>query len=259
MSLLRSGARRGFPAQRMREAIRRLGPLELGLIVGLLIVAGGLWAFLGIAEEVQEGEVEAFDRTLLMLFRDPSDLSKALGPAWLGEVMRDLTALGSMVVLTTITLATAMFLALAGKIRVALFVLGAVGGGVVLSFAIKHGFERARPDLVPHVARVFTASFPSAHSAMAAVTYLTLGVLLARVQAHWRLKVYLVALAVLLTIVVGISRIYLGVHWPTDVLAGWTLGASWAALCWVLAIWLQRHGQVEPADPPDPSEGSSSA
>ncbi len=256
MSLLRSGERWGLPAQRLRDAIRRLGPPELGLIVGLLIVAAGIWAFLGIAEEVQEGEVEAFDRTLLMLFRDPSDLSKPLGPAWLGETMRDFTALGSMAVLITITVATAMFLALAGKIRVALFVLGAIGGGVVLSFAIKHGFERVRPDLVPHAARVFTASFPSAHSAMAAVTYLTLGALLARVQARRRLKVYLVALAVLLTIMVGISRIYLGVHWPTDVLAGWTLGASWAALCWVIAIWLQRHGRVEPADPPDEEAGA---
>ena len=228
------------------RAIGRLAPRESGLIVMLLAAALGLFGFIELAGEVVEGDTERLDRRLLMLFRDSSDLSNPLGPPWLEEAMRDLTALGSVLVLTTLTIAAALFLALAGRVRSALFVLLAIGGGVALSFLIKHGFERPRPELVPHAARTFTASFPSAHSVMSAVAFLTLGALLARVQPSRRLKAYIVLLSILLTVAVGISRVYLGVHWPSDVLAGWALGGSWALFCWVLALWLQRRGQVEP-------------
>jgi undecaprenyl-diphosphatase len=147
-------------------------------------------------------------------------------------------------VLTMITLAAVIYLVLAGKARVALFLLVAIGGGVVLGFALKAGFGRPRPDLVPHAVRVFTDSFPSGHSMMSAATYLTLGALLARVESYRPLKVYLVGLAVLVSLVVGISRIYLGVHWPSDVLAGWSLGAAWALFCWSVALWLQVRGRI---------------
>ena len=217
---------------------------ELGLLLSLLIFAGGLWLFFGIAEEMREGELARLDRQVLMAFRDPMDPARPLGPAWLEEAMRDLTALGSVAVLTTITLAAALYLVLARKARVALFLLVAIGGGVVIGFALKAGFARPRPDLVPHAVRVFTGSFPSGHSMMSAVTYLTLGALLARIEPSRSLKVYLVGLAVLISLVVGISRIYLGVHWPSDVIAGWALGAAWALLCWSLALWLQVRGRI---------------
>lgn len=222
----------------------------LGLLISLLVVAGGILVFLGLADEVHEGELERTDREILLLLRHADDPTDPLGPGWVEEAMRDITALGSVVVLTTITLAAALYLVLAGKTRVAWFLLLAVGGGVALAFGIKSGFARPRPDLVPHGARVFSASFPSAHSMLAAVTYLTLGALLASVQPHRRLKVYLIGLAVLVTVAVGFSRVYLGVHWPSDVLAGWALGASWAMLCWAVVLVLQRRGQVEPAGPP---------
>ena len=227
---------------------------ELSMVASLLVVAGGMWLFLGIADEVREGELEAIDRRILLLLRDPADPAAAIGPAWLEEAMRDLTALGSVVVLATITLAAAAYLVLAGKRHAALFLLVAVGGGIVLGFALKAVFERPRPDLVAHAARVFTASFPSGHSLMAAVTYLTLGALLARVEPRRRLKLYLIGLAVVVSLAVGISRVYLGVHWPSDVIAGWALGASWAMLCWAAALWLQRRGQIERAgpEPPEP-------
>jgi undecaprenyl-diphosphatase len=227
---------------------------EAGLLVSLLIVAGGLWLFLEIADEMREGELEHIDRALLLLFRDGA--GEPLGPAWLEEAMRDLTALGSTLVLTIITLAAAGYLELAGKRRAAVFLVVAIGGGVALGFALKAGFERPRPDLVAHGAKVFSASFPSAHSMLSAIVYLTLGMLLARVQPRRRLRIYLIALAILLTLAIGISRLYLGVHWPSDVLAGWALGASWAMLCWAVVLWLQRKGEVEEPGEAAPEPGS---
>jgi undecaprenyl-diphosphatase len=92
---------------------------------------------------------------------------------------------------------------------------------------------------------VYSASFPSGHSMMAAIVYLTLGAMLLRTQADRRVKAYCLAVAVLLTLLVGTSRVYLGVHWPTDVLAGWALGAAWAMMCWLIMLWLQDRGAVE--------------
>jgi undecaprenyl-diphosphatase len=227
---------------------------ELALLVALALAASAIWGFAELADDVLEGDTHAFDEAVLLALRSATDRSDPLGPGWLEELMRDVTALGSMGVLTFITLAVAGFLALQRKSHAALFVLVAVGGGMLLSHLLKMGFDRPRPDLVPHGAMVYTASFPSGHATMAAVTYLTLGALLARVQPRRWLKLYLMGLAVLLTVAVGVSRVYLGVHWPTDVLAGWSLGAAWALLCWAGALWLQRRGRVESTEPdPDAS------
>ena len=203
------------------------------------------WGFVELAGEVLEGETHAFDERILLALRSATDRSDPLGPGWLEELMRDVTGLGSTGVLTFITLAAAGFLALNRKTHAALFVVAAVGGGMLLSTLLKMGFDRPRPDLVPHGALVYTASFPSGHATLSAVVYLTLGALLARVQPRFVLKLYLLGLAILLTVTVGVSRVYLGVHWPTDVLAGWAIGAAWALFCWAAALWLQRRGQVE--------------
>lgn len=231
----------------LAEVMRR-GPSELGLILGLILAAGGLLGFVVLADQMVRGGLDGLDRQLLMSFRSSDDVGDPLGPPWLEEAMRDLTALGSVVVLSVATLVTTGFLVLAGRWRAALFVLAAIGSGTVLSFAVKHGFERPRPDLVPHAARTFTASFPSAHAAMSATAFLTLGALIARVPERRRLKLFVVLLATLLTVAVGTSRIYLGVHWPSDVLAGWALGGSWAVLCWTAFLWLQRRGRLEAAE-----------
>jgi undecaprenyl-diphosphatase len=116
---------------------------------------------------------------------------------------------------------------------------------MMLSTGLKMGFERPRPDLVPHATQVYTASFPSGHAMLSAVTYLTLGALLSRVQRRRRVKAFFLGLALTLTLLIGLSRVYLGVHWPSDVLAGWCIGAAWASLCWFVALQLQRSGQVE--------------
>ena len=195
-----------------------------------------------------EGGTKAFDRRMVVAMRNPEDLSDPVGPKWLEEMGRDLTALGGVGVLSLLSLASAGFLVLDGKRRSAVFLLGAVAGGLILSFALKSGFDRPRPDLVPHGAYVYTTSFPSGHAMMSAVTFLTLGSVLAQSQRRRRLKVYLILLALLITLAVGVSRVYLGVHWPTDVLAGWAVGAGWALFCWLIARWLQKRGAVEGED-----------
>jgi undecaprenyl-diphosphatase len=148
------------------------------------------------------------------------------------------------------TLAVIGYLLLAGKRNAAIAVFVAVAGGQILSTLLKLGFDRVRPDLVPHGSFVYTSSFPSGHSMMAAITYLTLGAMLARVQATIRIKIYLLTVAVFLTVLVGVSRVYLGVHWPTDVAAGWAVGAAWALLCSLVMRRLQRRGKVEPPSAP---------
>lgn len=218
---------------------------EFVLLATIFIVAGGLWAFIGLAQEVREGDAESFDRAVLLAFRDPADLSDPIGPAWFEESVRDVTALGGNFVLTFVAAAVIGFLLLTRRRGAALLVFAAVAGGALLGTVLKLGFERVRPDLVPHGSVVYTASFPSNHAMLSAVTYLTLGALLARLEVAPWVKAYFLLLSVLLTALVGLSRIYLGVHWPTDVLAGWAVGAAWAMAVWVVALWLQRRGSVE--------------
>ena len=156
--------------------------------MALLIVAACAWGFAELADEVVEGESHAFDTALLLALRNPADLSDPLGPGWVQEFGRDVTALGGVGILAGLTLAAAGFLWMQGRRRTMWLVLISVGGGQLLSSLFKLGFDRPRPDLVPHEAIVYTASFPSGHSMMAAVTYLTLGALLANAQPSRALK-----------------------------------------------------------------------
>jgi undecaprenyl-diphosphatase len=179
-----------------------------------------------------------------LAFRN-NDTHAPLGAPSVQEAARDITALGGVVVLTLVTAIAAGFLALDGKKHMALFVCASVLGGLAAGTILKDLFQRPRPDLVPYSAYASGASFPSGHSMMSAVTYLTLGALLARSQERKRLKAYFLLVAIFLTLAVGITRVYLGVHWPTDVLAGWTAGAVWALLCWLAARRLQTRRTLE--------------
>ena len=219
---------------------------EIWTLAAVFAIAGLILAFGHIAEEVFEGDATKFDQTMLLLFRNASDVSDPIGPPWMEEMARDITALGSYAVLSVVFCAVVIYLLMARQRAAALWVAAAVGGGVLLSNLLKFTFERPRPDLVPHAVRVFTTSFPSGHATLSAITYLTLGALLAGLHDSSHFKLYFISLAILLTVAVGISRIYLGVHYPTDVLAGWCIGAAWAAFCWTIFRWLQRQGQVEP-------------
>ena len=211
----------------------------------LACAAAGVWTFAEIADSVMEGDARDLDVAVIMAMRNPADLGDPIGPRWLEELGRDMTALGGIGFLAMLTLAVAGYLCLVDKRRAALFLVLAVGSGFLMNTLFKSAFDRPRPDLVPHLSHVYTASFPSGHSMHAAVTYFTLGALLARVHRQRRVKIYALAVAAFLTVVVGISRVYMGVHWPTDVLAGWAAGATWAILCWLLALWLQQQRVIE--------------
>jgi undecaprenyl-diphosphatase len=223
----------------------RVARIEPMALLAVIVGAALLLAFAKLANLASRGRAPAFDEWLIVALRTPGNLADPIGPAWLEEMMRDFTALGSTGVLTVTVPAIAGFLAMTRKWHAALFVLASVAGGVLVSQTTKWAYARPRPELVPHGAEVFTASFPSGHSMMSAVVYLTLGVLLARTQPGRGVKAYILAVAVMLTVLVGASRVYLGVHWPTDVLAGWALGGLWALVCLIAMLWLQSRGQVE--------------
>ncbi|HEU4603358.1 MAG TPA: phosphatase PAP2 family protein [Steroidobacteraceae bacterium] len=220
--------------------LEQLKSQQLWPIVAVLLIAGAVWAFAEVADEVNEGEWLTFDRAILLSLREPTDLADLKGPIWLQHAARDITSLGGGTVLTLITAAAIGFLLLTRKFAPAILVAASVCGGAVLSSALKIAFARARPDIVPHVVEVYSASFPSGHAILATTTYLTLGTLLAEVQPNRRVKLYLLGWAVLLSFAIGVSRVYLGVHWPTDVLAGWCVGSAWALSCGLVALWVQR-------------------
>ncbi len=232
----------------LRRALERIQPhLRRRPLAALLLLSFLGWAFANLADEMMEGETRAFDTAVLLALRDPADPADPLGPVWLEEMGRDVTALGGLGVLAGITLVAAGYLWLSGRRRAMWLMIAAVAGAQVFSTLFKLGFDRPRPDLVPHGAITYTSSFPSGHAMMAAATYLTLAVMLARAQQRRRLKAYILTVAVIVTLAVGVSRVYLGVHWPTDVLAGWAAGAGWALLCWIVADWLERRGALSPA------------
>ncbi|HEY6632514.1 MAG TPA: phosphatase PAP2 family protein [Rhizobiaceae bacterium] len=209
--------------------------MEFSVLFAGIVVAGGLWGFIEMAEIARDTRVHALDTEILLAFREAGRPGDPVGPPWLEEAVRDVTGLGSMVVLVLVTAATIVYLLLIARWREALMVLVAVVGGQVLSSLLKLGIDRPRPELVPHLAEVLTLSFPSGHAMMSAVTYLTLGSMLAGIVPGRATKIYVLGVAVLITLLVGVSRIYLGVHWPSDVLAGWCAGFAWAILCWLVA------------------------
>ena len=226
------------------RGISLIPAIELGTLISIIIVAGGALLFSELVEII-EGEPKAFDRWILLALRNPGNLSDPIGPAWVEIMFRDVTGLGGAAVLTFMIVAVAGFLLVDGKRAAAVFVVVSVAGGVLLSTILKLAFVRPRPAIVPHLVPVSTASFPSGHAMLSAVVYLTLGALLCRLEGPLGLRIYVLSVAIFLTFIVGLSRMYLGVHWPTDVLAGWCAGAAWATLCWRVALELQRRGEIE--------------
>jgi undecaprenyl-diphosphatase len=209
--------------ERLRSLI---APLLAGLGVVLLLL---LFALL--TGEVFKGDTRGLDTVLLQA----AQRFRTAHP-WFGEVMRDLSGLGSTVVLSLLVLASVIYLVLLSARRTAILVAASTASGALLiHLLLKPAFGRLRPDLAfaDHVA--WGMSFPSGHASMSAIVFLTLGALMANTRSRWIERVFILAMASGATFLVGASRVALGVHWVTDVLGGWALGAAWASVCLLLA------------------------
>lgn len=200
----------------------------LGLAIGLLAIS---W----LGSEVLEGDIFALDKLILRGLRSVNDPALPIGPAWVRSSVIDITALGGVTILTLMTVLVVGFLVATRKAKTALFVTLAVASGALVSSVLKGYFVRPRPELVPHLVHVTSTSFPSGHAMNSSMVYLTLAALVARSQERADVRAYLIGIAILVTLLVGATRVYLGVHWPSDVIAGWCMGASWASLCSLVA------------------------
>ncbi|KFB09442.1 phosphatase PAP2 family protein [Nitratireductor basaltis] len=209
-------------------------PIIMAAILGL-----GVYGFVAIADEVAEGEMAQIDERLFLLFREADDPGEPLGPPWLEETAVEVTAIGGYP-LIVLTLAAVVGLFLVTKrYGPALYAVLAVGSGALLTHYLKLYYARPRPDLVDHLDAIHTLSFPSGHAMVTTIAYLTLAALVVRFVDDRRVRIYVLSVAVFVAIIVGLSRIYVGVHWPSDVAAGWALGAAWASLSWLVVQLLQ--------------------
>jgi len=226
----------------------RLRKLERHEITWLLVGIGVcllLWGFLALASEVMEGDTTALDTTILRALRKADDPSRTIGPRWLQGAVLDLTAIGGPTVLWLVVLSVVGFLLLQARYRTAIVVMATAASGEILNVVLKNLFLRPRPDVVPHLRDVSgTMSFPSGHAMESAIIYLTLGAMLMQFAERRVTKIYCIGLAVFLTLLVGVTRVFLGVHYPTDVVAGWMFGFFWASLCWIVAKRFERETGV---------------
>lgn len=221
--------------------IALLRRLESRALLLLLAVAGAVWAFLSIGGEMAEGETLAIDRRLLLALRAPGEPSNPIGSRSFQEAMRDVTALGGFTVLTVVTIVAVLALLFHRKRLHALVLAVTALGAQVCSEQLKHLYGRPRPDLVPHGSYVYSGSFPSGHSMLSAAIYLTLAMLISSLETRRTTKTLAFVVAAVTMLAIGFSRVYLGVHWPSDVLAGWCIGAAWAMAAWVVLLWLTHQ------------------
>lgn len=205
--------------------------IALVLMVGLAV---GHWPF-------------AFDQAIILNLRAWG------GPSWLPKVAADVTALGGGVVLTIVVVMTAGLLAVQRLwLSAAATIAASVSGGMVVAL-VKTEVARPRPDIVDHLVQVSNMSFPSGHSANSAIVYLTLAGLASQVTVSNAARRYILVMAIFMVGAIGCSRVYLGVHWPSDVLAGWSFGTLWALGWWLatararMAIGGERHAFGRPA------------
>jgi undecaprenyl-diphosphatase len=226
---------------------------DLTFLATLLAVVLASLVFLWLADGVAGGESWHTDRAILRALRQADDPAQVIGPSWVAPCVRDLTSLGSGSVLTLVTLIVAGDLLLTGRRRAAGLTVASISLGAMLNPLLKLVFDRPRPVVVPHLVEATSSSFPSGHSMSSAIVYLTLGALVATQSASRTRGLYALGVASLLTALVGASRVVLGVHYPSDVLAGWAAGLIWAIASDAVTRRLQRSGAVE--SPPD-DEGS---
>lgn len=202
-------------------------------VFGLLMMLTGLTVFVALAAQLGTPSVQRFDETVVRSLRNAEDLTQPIGPGWFKELARDFTALGGYGILSTITILITTFLHLERRPARAHFVVVAIVAGYSLSMTLKALIARPRPNIVPWLSHVHSSSFPSGHSMMSAVVYLSLGLMLSDLTSRRLVKTFVVVAPLTISAAVGFSRVYMGVHYPTDVVAGWWLGISWSLACWL--------------------------
>jgi undecaprenyl-diphosphatase len=203
----------------------------------ILVPAVAALAFLVLAGFIAADRSFSFDTKLVLLFRDPANPAAPLGPAWFQEAVRDMTAFGSFVGLFFMATTATLALWLCGYRHLAIGLVVSLLAALLASNGLKIVIGRERPDIVGHAALTFTASFPSGHAFLSAVTLLSIAGFVGLASRREDIKRLCIALAWVMIVLIGISRIYLGVHWPTDVLGGWLLGVAWSSIA---IAWLGR-------------------
>lgn len=226
----------------------RVARNEIGTVAGLLVGSLGLALFAAVANGIGEGDEQSFDWAILSWTRPYADQpDRPIGPWWLHEAAIDITSLGGISVLLIFALMAVGFLLIRGKKLSALLMLVGLAGGVLLSEGLKTLYGRARPPEDYQVVDTLNASFPSGHALLATVFYLSVGVMLTRAFPRNRMKAYALGWSVVLVLLIGLTRIYLGAHWASDVAAGWGIGAFWAMLLWLFAYAMERRQRVHMA------------
>ncbi len=241
-------------SSRIFPQLKKLFRKDLLILLGILAALLFFWGGIELINRLVVDRAIAFDEWILTSVRTGDELQYLKGPHWFTEAVRDVTAMGGPMVLTFMILSVIGYFLIMKNYRTALLVVVATAGGLLVSLLLKDFFLRERPDIVPALMVETSPSFPSGHSMLSAVIYLTLGSILTRMEPHPKIRTYTLALVILVVGLVGISRILLGVHYPTDVLVGWIVGYFWAALCWFVMMALQEQGAIEQV--PD-AEGDS--
>ncbi|MFH1197942.1 MAG: phosphatase PAP2 family protein [bacterium] len=227
----------------LKKLFKKRNAKELMVYLIPLIILCLVWLLIILAKNVMSGDTIDFDKAILSFFRNPEDRTQPVGPEWVISAVRDITALGSSTIIALIVIAVSGFLILKKEYKSLFYILFATIGGAAVANILKIFIGRQRPEFVSPLTMEYSMSFPSGHSVISAVVYLSLALLLMRIEPVFKTRIYILSIAVVTTLLVGISRVYLGVHFPTDVLAGWILGLTWALFCWFLASTIERRNR----------------
>ncbi len=206
-----------------------------GMLAAMLLMILGTLAFIAITNYVSSGRANHFDRRVITYFRDHH------GPGIVEDIATDITAMGGPGCWLLVTAMISGYLVVEHRYYTAAWLVATVTSGAVLTIFLKGTIDRVPPGNMHETNPIhYYPSFPSGHSMMSAMVYLTLGVILAQLANRRRTKAYILVMAGLIVFLVGVSRVYLRIHWPTDVLAGWAAGIVWALLCWVVTERLRQ-------------------
>ena len=209
------------------------------VLAAMAALAGAMLVLAILGHTIAGGNRFAFDSTIMLALRQDGNLAVPAGPPWLKQAMIDVTALGGETVLALAAAVTIGFLVASRHLLAAALVFAGTVTGSIAVALVKGWVGRERPTLVDHLVEVGSASFPSGHAANSAIIYLTIALLSMQVITHRAARWFLFGVTLLLVVAIGMSRVYLGVHWPSDVLAGWSFGTLWALAWWAFGSWLR--------------------